>query len=328
MTPCTRGAGIKLQDRDLELLRGLFESRLMTLAHAAALHFDGRSEAAKKRIQKLKAAGLIAERPRRAYDRSILFLTKQAFQRLGEEDITSQYPKLTRTHVEKRARVSDLTIRHELEVMNVKAALVSALRGNETFTVAEFNTWPLLCEFKADNSDGREIIVKPDGFVRIHETAATAEIFEHTFFLEVDRSTETQDHLALKATCYRNYYRRGGFAQRNGQSRSEYESFPFRVLMVFRNAERRNNTAERLLLCNPPIMSQVWLTTMTEVTTNPLSPIWLRPIDYRTATRGSQFDVDQERSSSVYKRQSERETFVEARVSKYALLETAEEMPK
>ena len=37
--------GPRLQPRDYDLLRGLFECRMMTLAHAAALHFAGRYEA-------------------------------------------------------------------------------------------------------------------------------------------------------------------------------------------------------------------------------------------------------------------------------------------
>ena len=58
-------SGIELQPRDWSLLCGLFESRVMTLAHAGTLYFDGKYEMAKKRIQKLKTAGIIRERPRR-----------------------------------------------------------------------------------------------------------------------------------------------------------------------------------------------------------------------------------------------------------------------
>lgn len=66
---------ISLQDRDNALLRGLFESRVMTSKHVATLYFEGRAEAAKKRLQKLKTAGFVKERPRRAYEPSLLFLT-------------------------------------------------------------------------------------------------------------------------------------------------------------------------------------------------------------------------------------------------------------
>lgn len=55
---------LQLQDRDFAVLRGLFESRVMTTEHATALYFDGKVEAAKKRLQKLKTAGFITERPR------------------------------------------------------------------------------------------------------------------------------------------------------------------------------------------------------------------------------------------------------------------------
>jgi hypothetical protein len=43
-------AEVELQERDLAILQGLFESRLMTLTHITHLFFNGRGEAAKKRI--------------------------------------------------------------------------------------------------------------------------------------------------------------------------------------------------------------------------------------------------------------------------------------
>ena len=61
---------LQLQNRDLTLLRGLFECRVMTTDHATAMYFNGNYDPAKKRLQKIKAAGLITERPRRAFDPS------------------------------------------------------------------------------------------------------------------------------------------------------------------------------------------------------------------------------------------------------------------
>ena len=40
---------LKFQKRDLELFRGLFESRVMTAGHVSTLYFDGKREYAKKR---------------------------------------------------------------------------------------------------------------------------------------------------------------------------------------------------------------------------------------------------------------------------------------
>lgn len=311
-----------LQDRDLALLRGLFESRVMTAEHIAALHFDGKKEATKKRLQKLKSAGLLGERPRKAFDPAVLSLTRKAFALLSERGILADYPRLDSSSLDRRARVSELTLKHELEIMDVKAAFHSSIKQTEIFKLAEFSTWPLLYQFEAFRvgQQGEEVIVKPDGLIRIHEKESDSGLSEHAFFLEVDRSTETQDTLVARAGCYVDYYKSGGFAVRNGGARSEFKDYPFRVLMVFKTAERRNNTAERLLQSTVPIYSQVMLSTYEEATTNPLGPIWIRPIDYRDATNGTPFDVGNRRESWGYKRQTEREIFVESRVKKIRIL--------
>src|SRR5438046_3332812 len=114
-----QSSSISLRDRDVALLRGLFECRVMTTDHAAALYFDGKDEAAKKRLQKLKAAGFVSERPRRAFEPSILFLTRRGLTLLQEQGVLAQYPTFDLPALDRRARVSDLTIRHELEVMDV-----------------------------------------------------------------------------------------------------------------------------------------------------------------------------------------------------------------
>lgn len=196
---------ISLQDRDLVLLQGLFESRIMSSAHVSALYFDGRAEAAKKRVQKLKAAGLIAERPRKAFEPAIIFLTLAGLEPLRQRGILAKYPAFDLPALERRARVSPLTLRHELDVMDVKASVSSAVQKSQAFTLAEFTTWPLLNEFEVDGQ-----VVRPDGFMRIHEKEADGGLSEHAFFLEVDRSTETQGTLVQKADCYLDYYKSGG----------------------------------------------------------------------------------------------------------------------
>lgn len=272
-------AGIEIQERDLAVLTGLFESRVMTLAHIAALYFDGRAEAAKKRVQKLKVAGLVGERARRVREPSVLFITKRAFDALKRAACLDQFPDMTWASLEKRVRVSDQTLRHELEVMDVKAAFVNAVRKQANLELAEFSTWPLLYEFRALTPTSESVLVRPDGFIRIHEKDAAGGVYEHMFFLEVDRSTESQSVLAMKAHCYRDFYVRGGLAERNGRPAPEYEQFPFRVLMVFRTEARRNNTAARLLQLTPPVRTQAWLTTAAAVSRDPLGVIWVRPAD-------------------------------------------------
>jgi hypothetical protein len=264
--------GFHIQDRDTALLLGLFESRVMTLAHVATLFFDGRKEMAKKRVQKLKAAGLIGERPRRAYDPSILTLTSKAYALLAESGVLDAFPALSRAAMQKRAAVSPITLAHELEVMNVKAAFHSAIAKTEKFSLVEFGTWPVLYQFTAGGTR-----VKPDGFIRIQEKEDDGGISEHTFFLEVDRSTEKLDILVRKAVAYREYYQSGDFAVRNGQPRSAFKEFPFRVLVVCKTEQRRENLSERLLALNPPIRTIVCVTTMAAVLINALTAVCATP---------------------------------------------------
>jgi hypothetical protein len=312
-------AAVKHQDRDISILRTLFECRVMTSRHIGDLHFEGRPDATRKRLLKLKKAGLIAERKGTASEHSILFLSRKAFTLLKERGVLSEYPPISISSLEKRAQVSDLTIQHELEVMDVKASLTSATRNHAFLSIAEFSTWPALNQFEASRPESSmPAVIKPDGFLRIHEKEPNGDNSEHTFFLELDRSTEVQDTLALKCACYMDYYRTGGFALRNGADRSAYKEFPFRVLIVLKNAERRNNAGLRMVKLNPPILTQVWFTTFDEITTAPLGSIWMRPVDCQSAIAGTRFE--KQLQSSQYIRQSEREAFIENVVKKLPLI--------
>jgi hypothetical protein len=313
------GNAISFQHRDLSLLRDLFESRVMTSAHAAALHFGGSRDAAKKRLQKLKAAGYIGERPRCSTEPSVLFLTAKAFSHLRAEGVLTQYPALSARSLEKRARVSEITLRHELEVMDVKAGFHQAARKTQNVSIAEFSTWPALHQFEVSHDGFRETLVKPDGFIRIHEKESDG-TSEHTFFLEVDRSTETLDTLVSRAACYLQYYRSGGFAVKNGATPADFKEYPFRVLIVCKSAERRNNTALRLIQSNPPIFTQAYLTTLAEVTADPFGCVWVTPAAYRDAAKGTPFDADRAPTMQPYRSQPEREAFIEKNTLKCPLL--------
>lgn len=272
---------VAIQERDLQILRGLLDSRIMTHAHAAKLYFAGSIHAAKKRLQKLKSAGLLSERTRRMFDRAVLHLSKDGLRLLAERGILSEYPSLSLSEHTKRARVSDITIRHEVEVMDVKASICAAC-ANLTGTLIEvFTTWPQLLQFECAPF-GAPLTVKPDGFFRIRETTREQRP-PRAYYLELDRSTETLATLLLRANSYVAHFKSGGFAKARGAWRSEFRDYPFRALFVVKSAERLNNMAEALILNNPPILTHVWLTTFDEVVREPLGAIWMRPLEYREA---------------------------------------------
>ena len=309
---------LQLWERDFFILQTLFEARVMTTSHIAALHFDGRAEAAKKRLQKLKAADLIAERKRRVNEPSVLFLAHKGISILKREGLLFQYPRLSASALNRRARVSDLTVGHELEVLNVKAALSSAIAKLPSFSLLEFTTWPTLNKFESIcRGNQNSSTTRPDGFIRIQQNRANGIVSDQCLFLEMDQSTETQERLVLKCSSYTDYYRSGGFAVRNGAERSAYKQYPFRVIIILKNAERRNNTALNLLNLIPTIRTQIWLTTKDEILKNPLGRIWTRPIDHENALRGTTFD--RELRPGKYRRQIERDEIIEQNISKNRL---------
>lgn len=315
MTPSDfSAAGVSIQKRDVTFLRDLFESRIMTTAHAAVLHFSGRREAAKKRLQKLKSAGLIRERVRRVNEPAVLFLTRRGISALRDSGILAEYPDVDIAIREKRAQVSSLTIAHELAVMDVKTAFQAAIASSRTYSIAEFCTWPRLHQFEG------EVLVKPDAFVRIHEAEEDG-ASEHTFFVELDRSSEVLDVLASRCQAYVEYYKTGAFAERNGADRSAYRDYPFRVLVVLKSTERRNNLADRLFRVTPPILTQVYLTTFDHVIVAPLGAIWIRPLDVRDALTGTSFPGMNGRDGRAYMRQTVRDTLLSTRLKLLRLLE-------
>lgn len=307
------------------MLESLFDARLATTAHLSELHFEGRSESAKKRLGKLKAAGFIAERERRVNEPAVLSLTSRGLKALRDEGVLAKYPKVGIKSLSKRANVSEATLKHELAVMDVRVAFHIGLRTATARKIAEFSTWPRLSEFVARRPgiSHREVLVQPDGFIRVEETEPDGSEVEHTFFLEVDQGTEILDTLAAKGACYLDYYRSGGFAVRNGHAPTDFQDFPFRVLMVFKTAERRNLVADALLRLIPPILTMVWLSTIEEVTKDPFGSIWICPRDYREVTRGTTFDPERHPPKDVYRRQKARENLVEKSIKRLRLFDTA-----
>ena len=303
--------------RDLQLLRGLFEMRVLTLAHITQLYFAGAAEAAKKRVQILKAARLIAQRPRpRPYDRSILFLAKQGFELLSDGGHVSDYPRLAWHAMAKRVRVSPRTLEHELSVNQIRVVFSVAVSRSSGCELPQFLTWPKLFAFQVQTAGWNDsTMVRPDGYLELIDHGGGVERL-HFAYLEVDRSTETLGRLTDKAAHYLQHYRGGGFARSHGRSASDYKSMPFRVLFVLANEERRNNLAAALLAANPPILSLAWLTTLERILADPLGAIWMRPCDYRDAVQRAGLE---DRPKRPYRRRPHREQSVARQVQLHPL---------
>ena len=281
-TPKSGHANISLQPRDHSILRTLFECRVFTTTHAASLFFNGRKEAAKKRLQILKRAGLIAERPRAPSEPAVLYLTRKGLETLRDDGVLNEYPAFDLPTLLRRAQVGNSTIRHELEVMDVKVAFHESLRSQRHLSIPKFSTWPLLNSFTVSHPKGKgaKVLVLPDGYFEIHETTPAREAKIHRFFLEVDRSTESLDTLVSRAASYLAHYRSGGFANSKGKARSTFRTLPFRVLIVVPSRIRSDTLAHALRRNSPPIHSFAWFATRDDIHGNPLGPVWRRPFDF------------------------------------------------
>jgi hypothetical protein len=274
---------IILQERDRALLRGLFDSRLATLVQLADLHFNGSREYAKKRVQKLKLAGLVKERPRAVNEPSKIVLTLEGIRLLKAEGSLAELPAMSAKTLTRRTEIAESTTHHEVQVMDVKAAFHRAIEATDHLTLKEFSTWPKLHKFTARQSGypRKEQTIHPDGFIRIEESTART-IYEHTFYFELDRGTETvETTLANKAGCYLDYYRSGGFAEKNGAPPTEFRDYPFRVLFVCKTFERCKNICLALLKLTPPVLTHSWFTTLEEAKRDPLGAIWMQPEQFR-----------------------------------------------
>ena len=273
---------IELQERDIAFLRGLFECRVMTTDHAASLYFDSRRESAKKRLQKLKSAGLIAERSRKQFEPSVLFLSRLGLATLKQQGILELYPAFDIATLTRRAHVSEMTLRHEIAVLDLKVAVHVAARSHENLSIIEFTTWPRLNQFEAAG-----VVIKPDAFVRIGDRQPDGTVEEHSFYVEVDRSTEPLNSLCERARAYAAHCKSAHLTGRDDTPFMKYQKRPFRVLYVLQSRQHRDNIARRLLATTPPILALVWLATFPEMKRDPFGAIWMRPIDYKMDAQAS-----------------------------------------
>jgi hypothetical protein len=74
-------------------------------------------------------------------------------------------------------------------------------------------------------------------------------------------------------------------------------------------------------------LTQVWLTTLSELITDPLGSIWVKPTDYRAATRGTPYDPTRPGRDRLYRTQPDREALIERKIRRCALFEIATKSP-
>lgn len=280
---------VEVTDRDLLILRCLYECRVATLNHLSKLFFDGRYEATKKVAQRLAGHRLTNKRKRPIGHPDVLYLSKRGFDLLREKGGLDGLPVVPWERLEKRIRVSELTLNHELDVLTLRAAFEEAARARSELSIPTFTTWPRLAQFPAERAlagvgQRSTMMLKPDGFCVIKESLASGRSDAFYFFVEVDRSTETLQTLCSKMHGYRDYWRRGGLAERFGDDAANGKKWPFRVLWTFKTEARLRSVQEAFNKSNPPYRGLAWLALFEDAVEQPLRSVWTRPQDSTTHT--------------------------------------------
>jgi hypothetical protein len=292
---------IRIEPRDVEILSGLFECRIMQRRpHITEVYFGGKDEAAKKRVTALRRCRYIVEHDPERYknEKAIYRLAPRGFEALKERGALDRFNAVCGKDfawrsLEDRHQVSQFTLEHELGVMDLKAALYRAARFPANPRIAEFWSWPQLLSFSAPAQDGSAQTVRPDAFLRLVRESENREL-SRMHYIEFDRGSENHDRLVQKVEGYRRYNRSKAFAR--FLTGAEDGEFTFRVLIVFQRTttqhaeERLFNCAHALSKMNPPVRSSAWLTTYEEFVADPFARIWICPEDYQRALAGTAFD--------------------------------------
>lgn len=223
---------VRLQQRDLNLLQDIGQSRFLTYGQVADLWFNGSQHAARKRIQKLKNASLVSIVQPAIRNQALILLTRPGAARLR----TCGFG--TKVHPSAFESPGSATLEHEIALRDLKVFWSRGQTSGDP-NLQEFNLISNDLEFTTQF--GR---IRPDAYVRTKQNFAAQPAH---FFLELDQGTEALKLLEWKIIQYWLFYREGGFASRMGLPRINYKLAPFRVILVFNNHTRLQALSKRLM---------------------------------------------------------------------------------
>ncbi len=196
--------GFQLQDRDIELLHYVYQLRIATIDHVAAL--SGRSvRALWGRLLKLKERRYLASVAR--------FMQKQVYA-IGSEGVPVliEHGYAPRDLADKRLRhheLTDIGIRHSLFVADVHARML-LLTHTGPIKLAHWQEGPALWDSVVPGKDDPPIPVRPDAYFILKHTGRPDGRDKFHIFLEADRSTMSHERMAAKIAGYVAYYEQQG----------------------------------------------------------------------------------------------------------------------
>jgi hypothetical protein len=200
--------GFELQDSDIELLRCVYELRIATIDHLAAL--SGRSvRALWGRLHKLKERRYLATVAR--------FMQKQVYA-IGSEakPVLVERGYAPSDFEERRLRHNELTeigIRHSLFIADIHTRVMLLTRSG-SIALARWQEGSILWDSVVPRRDEPAIPIRPDAYFILKHVDRPEGKNKFYIFLEADRSTMSHERMATKIAGYVAYYEQSGYRQK------------------------------------------------------------------------------------------------------------------
>jgi hypothetical protein len=230
--------GIEIQERDLEIIRLVYDYRFMDSQQICAL-VNGSEQVILRRLCKLYHHKYL-DRPlsQTSFSNPILG-PKSLVYALADRgaDLLSERLGIDRRKVKwskKNSAAKERHIQHTLMISHFRACLSLAIKDTPGVNMLFFSRENAqeLKDVIYDTKDGKRqrLIIVPDGFFGIVD----AKVEGMFFFLEADRSTMTNSRFGRKMRAYWLWWQRGGSLKRFGIK-------SFRVLTLTLSKARRDN---------------------------------------------------------------------------------------
>ena len=267
------GAGFALTASDIDMLRLIYEYRLLRTEHVSALTLRSPKKIHGRLLKLLQRRYITVIRlPQQKH---IYALGKEALPILVEQGIAS--PEILDERLRAR-ELKDLFLKHEMMIVDLHVILTVAGKENVLKLVGWRQGRELYDSVTvADQTGTNKLPVRPDAFFTVEDTRRPAGANRAHFFLEADRSTATQTRFKEKIHAYWHYLEQGLHAEKFGIKN-------FRVLTVTLTHARARNLCELAASLLPQRARKYYLFTSIENVSlqNPspiLDSVYLSPRD-------------------------------------------------
>lgn len=211
---------LRLQPRDMEILRCLKDYRYLTSSQIAE-RFFGQKSACDRRMRKLYDQGLV-ERIERPVAQGKMELIYTLYSKGA--DLLAQELGVTKGELgwsKRWINPTELYLEHELLITSFHFELEQAILKKDGYQLEQWSHWEKLKTVDRSIPVGRrKVELIPDAYFTIKTPEGIAD-----FFLEADRGTEPVDRFLRKLQAYQTYWDRGEFKR-------EFGGEIFRVLTV------------------------------------------------------------------------------------------------